>query len=196
MNFETFQAEITDTLFFGSLPEWQRRPVMRIVEEGKRRERSIEDVAYVLGTGYHETKRWKYDEEIGEGRGRDYGELIWLVRGKRVSYHGRSDVQLTWLHNYARMSVFLTLEHGREINLVSNPDLAKEPEMSSLIIWEGMIRGMFTGKNLADYIRPGKPNYIGARRIVNGTDRARMIAGYARKFETALRNASETKRDD
>lgn len=186
----SFFQEVTDSLFYGSLPEWQRRPVLRILEEGQRRHRSIEEIAYVLATGYHETGRWKYDEEIGEGRGRDYGEPIWLIRGRRVSYHGRGDTQLTWLHNYARMSVFLTLEHGREINLVSNPDLAKEPEYSSLIIWEGMVRGMFTGQNLADHIRPGQADYIGARRIVNGTDQAERIASYARKFEAALRAAA------
>jgi predicted chitinase len=182
-----FEKEVTKTLFFGSLPAWQREPVMRIVEEGQRRNRMPEEIAYVLATGYHETARWKYDEEIGKGRGRDYGEPIWLIRGQRVTYHGRGDTQLTWLHNYAKMSVFLTLEHGRPINLVSKPELATEPEYSSLIIWEGMIRGMFTGKNLADYIRPGSIDYRNARRIVNGTDKANRIAGYAKKFEEALR---------
>lgn len=187
MDTGSFLAQVTDTLFFGSLPDWQRRPVLRILEEGQRRQRSIEDISYVLATGYHETGRWKYDEELGEGRGRDYGEPIWLIRGRRVTYHGRGDTQLTWLHNYARMSMALTLEHRREINLVSKPDLATEPEYSSLIIWEGMIRGMFTGKNLADYIRPGAAEYVEARRIVNGTDKAAQIAGYAEKFEDALR---------
>jgi hypothetical protein len=46
---------------------------------------------------------------------------------------------------------------------------------------------MFTGKNLADYIRPGSIDYRNARRIVNGTDKANRIAGYAKKFEEALR---------
>lgn len=189
MNMDKFSALIAEHLFYGSLPSWQRIPVFAIVNEGIRRNRSIEDIAYVLATGYHETGRWKYDEEIGEGRGRDYGEPIWLIRGKRVTYHGRGDVQLTWLHNYAKMSVFLTLEHQREINLVSNPDLVKEPEFASLVIWEGMVRGMFTGRNLADYIRPGAADYVEARRIVNGTDQAQRIAGYARAFETDLRAA-------
>lgn len=186
MSNEAFLSRITRELFFGSLPSWQKRPVLRIVEEGQRRNRSVEDIAYVLATGYHETARWKFNEEIGRGQGRDYGERIWLIRGQAVTYHGRGDTQLTWLENYAKMSIFLTLEHQREINLVSNPDMAKEPEMSSLIIWEGMIRGMFTGHNLADHIRPGAVDYEGARRIVNGTDKAAMIAGYARKFERAL----------
>lgn len=190
MNFEVFSKHVTPTLFYGSLPEWQAEPMRRIIAEGARRKRPLAQIAYVLATGYHETSRWRYDEEIGRGRGRDYGEPIWLIRGKRVTYHGRGDTQLTWLHNYSKMGIFLTLEHGRPIDLVSKPDLATEPEYSSLIIWEGMIRGMFTGKNLADYIRPGAVDFVNARRIVNGKDKARRIADQAEKFLSALEAAA------
>jgi len=186
MTRQPFHERVAETLFYGSLPSWQREPLDRLLDEGLRRGRSIQDIAYVTATAYHETARFKYDHEIGEGRGHDYGEPIWLIRGMRVAYYGRSATQLTWLRNYAKMSLFLTLEHGREIDLVNKPDLATEPDMSALIIWEGMIRGMFTGHNLADHIRPGAVDYVGARRIVNGTDRAAQIAGYAELFEEAL----------
>lgn len=186
MSLQPFFEAVTGPLFFGSLPKWQSQPMERLIDEGTRRKRCIEDIAYALATGYHETQRWKYDSEIGEGRGHDYGEAIWLIRGVRVAYYGRSDVQLTWLQNYSKMSVFLSMEHGRPINLVNKPDLATEPEYSALIMWEGMIRGMFTGKNLADYIQEGSVDYVGARRIINGTDKAKKIAGYARQFEAAL----------
>jgi len=188
MNLTPFFDSVRDGLFFGSLPAWQTLPMERLIEEGARRDRCVEDHAYALATGYHETQRWKYDEEIGKGRGRDYGEPIWLIRGVRTTYHGRGDTQLTWLRNYAKMSVFLSVEHGRPIDLVNKPDLATEPDYSSLIMWEGMVRGMFTGKNLADYIRPGDADYVGARRIINGTDKAKKIAGYAVQFEAALRH--------
>lgn len=187
MSRQKFYDHIAKALFKGSLPAWQKEPVDRIVDEGLRRKRRVEDIAYVLATSYHETARYKYDSEIGEGKGHDYGEPIWLVRGVRVAYYGRGDVQLTWLANYAKMSVFLTLEHQRIIDLVNKPDLATRPEHSSLIIWEGMIRGMFTGKNLADYIGDDRADYLEARRIVNGTDKADIIAGYAREFEAGLR---------
>lgn len=45
--------------------------------------------------------------EIGEGRGRDYGQPCLLIRGQTAVYFGRGFVQLTWLANYARMSVRL-----------------------------------------------------------------------------------------
>jgi hypothetical protein len=182
-----FHDYIAEHLFKGSLPQWQREPVDKLVAEGLRRNRSLEDTAYVLATAFWETGRFRHSDEIGEGQDHDYGEPIWLIRGVRVAYFGRGHTQLTWLRNYAKMSIFLSLEFGREIDLVNKPDLATEPEMSAQIIWEGMIRGMFTGKNLADYITPEKVDYVEARRIVNGTDRAGEIAEIARRFESGLR---------
>lgn len=187
MNRQLFYDAVAQSLFKGSLPDWQREPLDRLLDEALRRERRVEDCAYVMATAYHETARFKYDHEIGEGQGHDYGEPIWLIRGKRVAYFGRGATQLTWLRNFAKMSIFLSMEHGRTIDLVNNPDLAVEPELSALIIWEGMIRGMFTGENLADHIHDDTVDYVNARKIVNGTDKADMIKGYALQFEAALR---------
>ena len=43
------------------------------------------------------------------------------------------------------------------------------------------------GKTLADYITLTKSDFHGARRIVNGTDKADLIAGYAVKFDALLK---------
>ena len=51
------------------------------------------------------------------------------------------------------------------------------------ILVRGCSEGWFTGKKLDDYL-PG--DYRGARRVVNGLDKADLIAGYAREFEAAL----------
>ena len=54
-----------------------------------------------------------------------------------------------------------------------------------------MTKGTFTGKRLVDYFPPGgPPNWIGARRIINGTDRAATIALYAKAFHGAILAAS------
>lgn len=177
---DAFNRRVAETLFKGSLPDWQREPLARLVEAGRARDRSLQEVAYVLATSYHETGRFRHMEEIGRGEGRDYGESLLVARGKRESYHGRGFVQLTWLANYARMSVLLG------VDLVTEPDKAKEAATAAEIVWEGMIRGLFTGKSLADYIRPGAVDYVEARRIVNGTDQAEEIAAYASEFEAAL----------
>ena len=55
---------------------------------------------------------------------------------------------------------------------------------------DGMIRGWFTGRKLLDYIDGDRRDYVNARRIINGTDRAQVIAGYAMAFERALRAAT------
>lgn len=180
MSRDAFYQKVAAELFRGSLPQWQREPLDRLVDEGLARKRTMEETSCVLATGYHETQRFKYMEEIGEGDGRDYGEPLLLIRGKPVKYHGRGFVQLTWLSNYAKMSIYLG------IDLVNEPDKAKDPAIAAKIIWEGMIRGMFTGKNLADYINDQGVDYVGSRRIVNGTDKADLIAGYAKTFEAAL----------
>lgn len=182
MTRQPFYDHVTAELFRGSLPDWQREPLDRLIDEGLARERSLAECAYVLATAYHETGRFKYMEEIGKGEGYKYGEPIWLSSGQSITYHGRGFVQLTWLFNYADMSRRLG------IDLVNHPDKVKEPAIASKIIWEGMITGSFTGKNLADYITESRTDYVGARRIVNGTDRDDQIAGYAREFEAALRS--------
>jgi hypothetical protein len=66
-------------------------------------------------------------------------------------------------------------------------NLALVASTSALITVGGMRDGDFTGMKLSDYIKPGSVDYVNARRIVNGTDRAEQIAGYAEKYEEALR---------
>jgi hypothetical protein len=55
--------------------------------------------------------------------------------------------------------------------------------------FEGMWKGIFTGKRLSDYIGNGKHDYMQARRIINGMDRASEIAGIAMNFRAALISA-------
>jgi hypothetical protein len=50
----------------------------------------------------------------------------------------------------------------------------------------GMRRGSFTEKKLAYFIGPGVCDYLHARRIINGLDRASTIEEYAKKLEIAL----------
>jgi putative chitinase len=143
--------------------------------------------AYILATVWHETgpedsplhmtprrEIWGPTKaQIGyEGRA-DLGNTV-MGDGKR--YMGRGYPQLTGRRNYERASSLT----GKD--LVGNPDLALDPDISAAIIVDGMSRGWFTGKKMADYA-----NYRDMRRVVNGTDRADLIAGYAAKFEAALR---------
>ena len=85
------------------------------------------------------------------------------------------------------------------IKLVENPDLAKDPETAWQILELGMTKGLFTGKKLSDYLYDNGVDYKNMRRIINGKDRAELIAGYAEKFFDALEfeeEAEEAKPED
>jgi len=125
-------------------------------------------------------------EEIGHGAGHPYG----LPTGPwHKVYDGNGDVQLTWEANY-KMATLRLRAHGvidDTVDLERNPELARDPEIAAAILVLGMLEGWFTGKKLSDF-----PDFINKRRVVNGTDKADLIAHYAIKFEHALQAGSWT----
>jgi putative chitinase len=128
-------------------------------------------LAYVLATVQHETaRRFVPVCELGRGAGMAYG----------TTYFGRGYCQLTWLANYALFGNLLKLD------LVQNPDLALQTPVALQILFRGMVEGHFTGRKLADYLDTTKRDWLNARRIVNGTDRAWLIASYAKRYAFAL----------
>lgn len=133
-------------------------------------------LAYILATVFHETAATMQPiGEYGKGRGLAYGKP---VNGQ--VYYGRGYVQLTWINNYRAMSPVV----GED--LVANPDDALKPSFAAKIMFYGMEHGVFTGHKLADYITPTHSDYVNARRIVNGTDKAALIASYARNFNSSI----------
>ncbi len=149
--------------------------------------------AYELATVFHETARTM--KPIMERGGRAYYMRLYDVTGQNPArarahgntmpgdgarYCGRGYVQLTWKTNYERAGKAIG------VDLIKNPDLAMKPDHAARIMVEGMEHGWFTGKKLSDYLADGRKDYVGARRIINGTDKAQTIAGYAQKFEEAL----------
>lgn len=197
MSRQPFYDHVREKLFFGTLPPFQQEPLDRLIDFGNDEKRTQRETAYVLATAYHETDRFKALEEYGQGGDRAYtAECALMGTGSKVKksaqYHGRGYVMETWLQNYSRLSIAASIYYGREINVVVNPDLlTTDHELCAFSIWTGMISGRWTGKNLADYTTNGELDYVEARRIVNGTDKADLIAGYAREFETGLNLITE-----
>jgi putative chitinase len=126
-------------------------------------------IAYVLGTAYHES-RLKPIEEIGKGQGHAYGVADPLTH---QTYYGRGFVQLTWKANYQEFGRLLG------IDLVNHPELALNIADAAEIIVVGMKGGLFTGVGLSRFITTTATDFVNARKIVNGLDRAALIAGYA-----------------
>jgi putative chitinase len=155
--------------------------------------------AYALATAYHETASTM--QPIKEYGGPTYFTRMYDVTGARPQlalkygntcagdgprYCGRGYVQLTWKVNYETASAKCGCD------LVANPDRAMEPAIAAKVMRHGMTEGWFTGKKLSDYLG-AKTDYVNARRIINGTDKAQTIAGYAQKFEAALKAGGEIK---
>jgi putative chitinase len=143
--------------------------------------------AYILATAWHETgpaasnlhmtpRREIWGPTPAQQRYEGRVDLGNTVRGDGYKFLGRGYVQITGRHNYHKASNLV----GRD--LVAEPDLALDPAIAARIIVHGMTVGWFTGKKMADY-----DSYVGMRRVVNGTDKAELIAGYAEKFEDALK---------
>lgn len=140
-------------------------------------------LAYMLATAFHETAATMQPiAEYGKGAGRKYGLPVGPY--KKI-YHGRGYVQLTWDYNYKKA------EEKLGVPFYSKPELALDPKHAADIMIRGMTEGWFTGKKLSDYTGAQSFDFMGARRIINGNDKAALIAGYAKKFEAALKAGGE-----
>jgi hypothetical protein len=126
------------------------------------------ELAYIFATVQHETAgTFEPIEEYG---------------GKHTRYapwYGRGFVQLTWQPNYEKYAKIFGIPLG-------DGSWALEPDKAAYILVHGMKTGAFTTKRLNQYIHDGVRDYVGARRIINGTDKASLIAGYAEKWFTKL----------
>lgn len=151
--------------------------------------------AYDLATAFHETRATM--EPVREAladtdaeavrrleRAWAKGQLPWVRtpywRADKDGKHwfGRGYVQLTHKVNYEKAGKRLG------VDLVSDPSAALSPMLAARILVQGMSEGWFTGVKLSDCT-----NYRDMRKVVNGMDKADLIAGYAVKFEAALLEA-------
>ncbi len=153
-------------------------------------------LAYILATAYHETGARMYP--VREGYAKTDAEAIRIVTGMyekgRItknyalmkangkSYYGRGFVQLTWDLNYKVVGKTL----GWGMKLYNEPDIALNVREGAIILVIGMMQGLFTGKKLGYYINKGRADFVNARKIVNGLDRAKDIAAYAEKYRRCL----------
>jgi len=161
----------------------------------------VRQLAYVLATAFHETAATmqpvretlartdaeairRLDAAFAAGRLKSVRQPYWRPDAEGKSWLGRGLVQLTHRRNYEAMS------QVTGVDLVADPSRAMDMGVSVVILIEGMRCGSFTGHGLDDYFTPGREDWTGARRIINGTDRAELVAGYGRAFARALNATS------
>lgn len=126
-------------------------------------------LAYILATVQHETAGTFTPLDEYGGRKTRY-----------APYWGRGYVQLTWKVNYQKYATLTGLD------LVNFPDKAKDPKIAAFILVHGFKHGTFTGKKISDYISGTSCDFTNARRCINGTDKAALIASHARLWLTKL----------
>lgn len=205
MNRSAFYASVRSRasgIFGTSLSQAQVNGVEAILDEAEKRGTPLRHVAYILATAYHESahtmqavRETLATTDDGAIRALEgawkRGKLPWVktpywrkdADGK--SWFGRGLVQITHKANYQKLGLLIG------VDLVKDPSAALVLSTAIKILFVGMELGSFTGKSLDDYISNGRTDfgrtdYEGARRIVNGTDKAALIAGYALAFEKAL----------
>lgn len=128
--------------------------------------------AYVLAT-----TQWETNQTFMPVR-----EAYWLSenwRKKNLRYfpfYGRGFVQLTWKNNYETYSQLL------DVDMVEQPDIAMQPNIALFVLIHGFKTGTFTGRKISDYINETKTDFIGARRCINGSDKAHEISEIAKGF--------------
>lgn len=151
---------------FGKLSQSQVDGFTKILDEAFIRFTPLKHLAYLLATTWHETAKTMQPV-------REYGGEVYLRSKKYYPWVGEGLVQVTWEENHRKFGA-------------TKPGQMMEWPIALRALFDGCTKGMFTGKKLSDYINETKADYRNARRVVNGTDKADLIAGYALMFEDAL----------
>lgn len=196
INRNHFFDTVRPALFNGAMSQGQVHGMEAILREWEAQ--GLTDnrwLAYILATAYHETaKTMQPIEEYGKGKGMDYGKKLKMGggRGKRTPYttpdkiyYGRGHTQNTWYENYNALTK-AAAKQGKEWDFLNNPELLLQMEPSIWATFYAMKAGLYTGKKLADYFDVDTEDWVNARRIINGNDKAELIAGYGKKFMAAL----------
>lgn len=174
MNRKSFFIQVRINLFDGKINQSQVEGITALLDEwDKRQFTDSRWLSYVLATVYHETgKRFQPVTE--------YGGQAYLMKKAYYPYYGRDLVQTTWKANYEKVKKFTG------VDVVTNPELIKDLKVSAQVAIEFMNKGYYTGKKLSHFFNDKVDDPVNARRIINGLDKAELIAGYYREFDKAL----------
>ncbi|KAB0570543.1 chitinase [Brucella pituitosa] len=213
MNKTTFFAYARRAPFGGRLSQAQVSGTEAILAEAERRNLPDEQIAYILATVFHETggKMQPNEENLNytsaarirqvwpkrfatiaaaEPYVRQPQKLANKVYGGRM---GNDSVNDGWTYRGRGLPHITGEDNYKKFGIADVPEKALELATAIRVLFEGMVLGKFTGRKLGDYFGKGKADPEGARAIVNGIDKATLIAGYYRNFLDSLIAAREMK---
>ena len=196
---DRFFAAVRARLFGGTLSQDQVDGTTAVLNEWELRKLTdLRWLAYMLATAKHETNATMQPVREAYYVAPTYeGAEAWRKTHLRYwPFYGRGLVQLTWLDNYRKMNVALAKRFPK-LDLVAEPERACELDIAVAVMFEGMLKaetgiGDFTGTCIEQYFNATTDDAVNARRIINGTDRAQLIAGYHHDFLQALLQATGT----
>lgn len=131
-------------------------------------------LAYILATAYWETNRTM--QPVKEAYYLGSKAEAYRKKLRYYPWYGRGLVQLTHERNYKLFGLL-------------DPNEALEPATAVRVLVDGMMDGSFTGQALTTYVTLKQSDFVGARRVVNGLDKATTIAELAREYDEALLEA-------
>jgi hypothetical protein len=200
INRKFFFDHIREPLFPDGLQQHQVDGIEAILGEWEPAHAADDDrwLAYILATAYHESAHTmqpvretlassdaqavaRLDSAWHSGKLSWVSTPYWQPDPSGKSWFGRGLVQITFQKNYAKLGKAIG-----EPKLGTDPDLALDMGVAIKVMFVGMYQGLFTGRKLSDYFNKAEEDWIEARRIVNGLDRAKPIAGYAKTFYAAI----------
>lgn len=169
-----------------SLSQKQVEGFEAIFDEADKQNTPKEYLDYILATIWHEVGATMQPiEEIGKGKGLRYGKRVWYDGRVYTDiphiFYGRGLTQNTWRDIY----LALTNANNKGWDFVHYPHLLLTMECSVWATFYAMQKGLYTGRKLSHYFDDGLENPVGARKIINGTDKAEKIAQHYYKFKKA-----------
>lgn len=196
-----FFSQIRSQLFKAGMVQSQVDGINAILARDAKAPQDPRFLAYELATAYWETAHTMQavretlassdDEAIrilessfSRGRMPNVKTPYWRKDGQGRSWLGRGLVQLTHRDNYEKLAA------ATGHDLVNHPDKAMELPVAVDVMFTGMTKGLFTGAKLADFFTSSRTDFLNARRIINGSDKAKEVADIANIFFAALKAAA------
>jgi predicted chitinase len=207
---KVFFDRVRKAPFSGSMTLGQVEGMNAILDEWERQKlKDLRWLAYMMATAFHETATTmqpvietrqpkeatnpSVDTAIARlERAWAAGKMPWVKTAYwRKDAHGQSWLgrglpQVTHEYNYARA------EKETGIPFTRDPSLMLIMANAVPVMFSGMIKGWFTGRKLSDYFGGAKADSFNARRIINATQKAAVVADHYNDFHGALIAASDT----